>query len=113
MWGMQTMDSVMEPPELQNRTSKLQSLIAKKEPVLSHLIVITCRRAPNMQGKMMPGECCRFRLDNSCYLPAPGAGRSGLPRCFECIIARAAVQSGRIELQWRAQCKICICKRQQ
>ena len=51
------MESVMEPQELQMRTSKLQSLIVKKEPVLSHLIIITCRRAPNMQGKLMPGEC--------------------------------------------------------
>mmetsp|Transcript_6302 Transcript_6302/g.18078 ORF Transcript_6302/g.18078 Transcript_6302/m.18078 type:complete len:287 (+) Transcript_6302:52-912(+) len=50
----QTMDAVLEGPDLEMRTAKLKGLIAKKEPVLSHIIVITCRRAPSPQGKMMP-----------------------------------------------------------
>jgi hypothetical protein len=49
------MQEVLEGEELQRRKAKLEALIAKKEPSLSHLIVISCRRAPNSKGIMMPG----------------------------------------------------------
>lgn len=48
------MQEVLEGEELQRRKAKLEALIAKKEPSLSHLIVISCRRAPNSKGIMMP-----------------------------------------------------------